>query len=202
MEMIPPSPEIIPEPAIVVLGRFQPLHKGHTFLLRKGIEFRDEHHPSKTFRIMVGSSNVEQSPDNPWTWEERVELIQTWLKSEQVNNFEVLAVPDLGDPENWVRHAENWHGKSGILVSSNDVTTTLYEESGWQVHTVSLTERDTFEGWRVRQNLLMLSTLDNADALKEVMSVTLESIIIDWLLEDDFRIRRLAFIGPKVEHVG
>jgi len=38
--------------------------------------------------------------------------------------------------------------------------------------------------------------------LKEVMSITLEPITIDWLLEDDYRIRRLAFLGPKVEHVG
>ena len=54
MEIIPPAPEAIPAPAIVVLGRFQPLHKGHTFLI-----LENESSLSKELGVTLGSDELK-----------------------------------------------------------------------------------------------------------------------------------------------
>lgn len=202
MQMIPPPPALRPEPAVVVLGRFQPLHMGHTHLLRKAAEFRDTEHPELALRIMLGSSNREQSPENPWDWEERLEMVASWVVSEGLVNVEILAVPDLGDEDKWVEHASAWHGDAGILAVSHAQTEELYSAAGWSIFRVGLDERESLEGWRVRQTLKMMSTISDDEAFRMVLSESVEQVIIDWLLAEPERIKRLAFLGPSVEHVG
>ena len=202
MQMLPPPPALRPEPAVVVLGRFQPLHKGHTYLLSKAAQFRDAEHPELALRIMLGSSNRDQSPENPWDWEERLEMVTSWVASEGLANVEILAVPDLGNEEKWVEHASAWHGDAGILVVSHAQTEELYSAAGWSIFRVELDERESLEGWRVRQTLKMMSTISDQEAFRMVLSESVEDVIIDWLLAEPERINRLAFLGPSVEHVG
>ncbi len=202
MEMIPSAPSEKPEPAIVVLGRFQPLHRGHASLLRAAVEFRNNSHPDMKLRIMLGSSNVEQSPENPWDWQEREEMVQSWLTNEGVSNHEVLAVPDIGDAQRWVKHASNWHGDAGIIATSNEDTAQLYSQAGWQVEMIPLLDREDLQGWRVRETMKMVSTIGDEEAIRSILSESLEEVVVDWLFTDSARIRRLAFLGPPVERVG
>ena len=201
MEMIPPAPSVQPTPAVVVLGRFQPLHRGHCHLIHHAAAYRDQHQPEMTLRVMVGSSNREPSPFNPWTWEERIEMIISWLESENILNHEVLAVPDLGDEERWVEHAEHWHGRSGVLVTSNESTRELYARAGWNVEMFGLENRDSLEGWRIRETLKMLVN-SSKEEITAIMSSSVDAPVLKWLLADDERVRRLMFLGPSVEHVG
>lgn len=202
MEMNPPAPSKKPEPAIVVLGRFQPLHRGHASLLRAAVEFRNNSHPDMILRIMLGSSNVEQSPENPWDWQEREEMVQSWLTNEGISNHEILAVPDIGDAQRWVEHASNWHGGAGIIATSNEDTAQLYSQAGWQVELIPLLDREDLQGWRVRETMKMVSTIGDEEAIRSILSESLEEVVVDWLLADSARIRRLAFLGPSVERVG
>lgn len=202
MEMIPAAPKQKPNPAIVVLGRFQPLHRGHASLLRKAVEFRNQYHPKMIFRVVLGSSNVEQSPENPWDWEERQEMVTSWLENEGIENYDTVAVPDIGDAIRWVDHASLWHGDAGILVTSNKETANLYSQAGWEVELLPLVNRDDLQGWRVRETMKMLSTISDEDAIRSILRESMEDVIIEWLLMDISRIRRLAVIGPPVERVG
>ena len=198
------APENIPNPGIIVLGRFQPFHRGHAFLVKSAIEVWENSNLEMPLRIVIGSANKEESPDNPWTWEERKLMIETWLKFEEIDNLELIEispVPDINNPPKWVEHAEKYHGKSGILVTSDEVTGKLYSDSGWEVTHVDYSQRESFEGWRVRETAKMLSTVLDEDARKKILSVTIPECIVDWLVMDD-RIKRLAFLGPDVEYVG
>ena len=93
-------------------------------------------------------------------------------------------IEDINDPPNWVEHASKHHG-TGTLVTSDEDTKTLYEESGFDVHWVDLHERQQFEGWRIRQTCMMLSTVYDDDAVKEVLSATLPKSVINWLVDND-----------------
>ena len=53
----------------VVIGRFQPLHKGHEHLIQQALEV------SENVLILVGSANEPRTPKNPWTFEERKKMI-------------------------------------------------------------------------------------------------------------------------------
>ena len=55
------------EPALIVLGRFQPFHKGHAAMIEGAISFLGVENSDLTLRICIGSSQAEQSLDNPWT---------------------------------------------------------------------------------------------------------------------------------------
>ncbi len=53
------------------IGRFQPLHLGHQSVIDQALEL------SKHVVVMVGSANIPISYKNPWTYEDREEMIRS-----------------------------------------------------------------------------------------------------------------------------
>ncbi|MBJ99768.1 MAG: hypothetical protein CMB48_02080 [Euryarchaeota archaeon] len=198
LEMIPEAPEHEPEPCSIVLGRFQPFHRGHVAL----IEWAYEQKESSLLRIAIGSANRPQTPENPWSWEERKDMIENWKKKVHPKwNIEIIAIPDINNPPKWVEHATQYHGKSGLLLTSDKETQKLYEKSKWKTKFFELENRDTFEGWRVRETCKMLSTVKEKDSVKQILLETIPEVVIEWLMEKD-HLSRLPFLGPNVEYVG
>ena len=174
----------------IVLGRFQPFHKGHAYLVEAALE---KGHTT----IAIGSSQSEPSMDNPWSVDEREEMIREWLGDREAN---IVHIADINDPPNWVEHASNFHGH-GTLVTSDEDTKLLYEKSDFPVEWVDLSERESFEGWRVRATLKMLSTVHEKEAQKQVMLQTIPPKVVDWLVEND-ALYRLYAMSRDLEHVG
>ena len=75
LPLIPPPPSDYPEPGFVVLGRFQPFHKGHAAMIIAAENFRKENNPELKLIIAVGSSNRSQTLKNPWSDSERIEML-------------------------------------------------------------------------------------------------------------------------------
>ena len=163
----------------IVLGRFQPFHKGHEYLVNSAFELAGDNEVI----IAIGSASKGWESNNPWTLDERTEMVKSWL-TEQNKSATIVGINDINDPPNWVNHASESHGE-GILVTSDEATQKLYEESDFTVEFVDLSNRENYEGWRVRQTLLMLSTVYDDEAVKEVLSATIPQSVIDWLVEND-----------------
>jgi len=53
----------------VLVGRFQPFHNGHQAVLDRALK------EARTVIVLIGSSNLHRSPKNPFTYEERVQMI-------------------------------------------------------------------------------------------------------------------------------
>ena len=174
----------------IVLGRFQPFHKGHAYLVEAALE-------KGPTVIAIGSSQAESSMDNPWSADEREDMIRTWLAGRDAN---IVQIPDINDPPNWVEHATKYHGE-GTLVTSDESTSSLYEAANFPVDWVDLNNRESFEGWRVRATLKMLSTVYEKDAIREVMSASIPITVVDWLIEKD-AIYRLYTMSRDLEHAG
>ncbi len=174
----------------IVLGRFQPFHKGHEHLVEAALS-------KGPTVIAIGSSEAEMSMNNPWSADEREAMIRAWLGD---RDAQIVHIPDINDPPNWVEHATKYHGE-GTLVTSDESTKNLYEESDFSVDWVDLSNRESLEGWRVRATLKMLSTVYETEAQKEVMSVSMPSNVVDWLIEND-ALYRLYSMSRDVEHAG
>ena len=174
----------------IVLGRFQPFHKGHAYLVEAALE------KGPTI-IAIGSSQAESSIDNPWSADEREDMIRTWLAG---RDAKIVQIPDINDPPNWVEHATKYHGE-GTLVTSDESTSSLYEAANFPVDWVDLNNRESFEGWRVRATLKMLSTVYEKDGMREVMSASIPITVVDWLIEKD-AIYRLYTMSRDLEHAG
>ena len=200
LPMAPTPPESPPGPGVVVLGRFQPFHRGHAALMESAEAWRSEHAPEMPLIVGLGSSNREESMQNPWSSEERSAMIESWL-SETGISAEIAPNPDIDDPPNWVSHAEKYHGEAGLLFTSDVQTAKLYESSGWQVVFGELEHREGFEGWRVRATAQMMSTVDDRQAVMGVLSTTVPDVVVSYLADNGL-LRRLAFLGEGGEPVG
>ncbi|SVD39335.1 uncharacterized protein METZ01_LOCUS392189, partial [marine metagenome] len=81
------------EPALIVLGRFQPFHNGHAAMISAAMSYLGVGGSDLPLRICIGSSEAEQSLDNPWSAEEREQMIRVWLEG---RDAEIVHIPDLG----------------------------------------------------------------------------------------------------------
>ena len=174
----------------IVLGRFQPFHKGHAILVEAALA-------NGPTTIAIGSSQAELSMNNPWTADEREEMIRQWLGDREA---EIVQIPDINDPPNWVEHATQYHGE-GVLVTSDEQTKELYQNSDFPVFWVDLQNRESFEGWRVRATLKMLSTVYETEAQKQVMQASIPMDVVNWLIDND-AIYRMYTMSRDLEHAG
>lgn len=62
----------------VYIGRFQPFHNGHQSVIESSLDIADN------TLILVGSSNASSSPKNPWSFEERKEMIDLSLRNSDI----------------------------------------------------------------------------------------------------------------------
>lgn len=82
----------------VVIGRFQPFHNGHLDLIQKAREIAPH------VLILVGSSFIAPNIKNPFTFEERVQMIQPnlWKDNEPHNGVTIEPiVDDLYNDQRW-----------------------------------------------------------------------------------------------------
>ena len=174
-------------PRCIVLGRFQPFHLGHAGLVLAAVE----HAAGDEVVVAIGSAQAAWEANNPWTAEERQAMVEAW-SAEQGVELTVVQIEDINDPPNWVKHATSAHG-TGTLVTSDGPTMDLYRAAGWDVHEVALSERDTLEGWRVRQTVRMLSTVMDDEASRTVLAPSVPSAVIEWLIDNDAMFRCSTF---------
>ena len=198
LEPLPPAEP--PESGVVVLGRFQPVHKGHALMIRAAEEWRSTNASDKELIIAIGSSNQPPSMRNPWSAGERSAMLEAWLGSAGIAAA-IVEVPDIEDPPNWVSHAEKYHGSPGSLFTTDIGTAELYESSGWPVILGELEHRDSYEGWRVRATAHMMSTVHDEDAVRSVMGESVPESVVSHMLEEG-SLGRLAFMGEGGEPVG
>ncbi|MEE3310143.1 MAG: adenylyltransferase/cytidyltransferase family protein, partial [Candidatus Thermoplasmatota archaeon] len=158
------------ESALIVLGRFQPFHNGHAAMIESAFSFLGVDNSDLPLRICIGSSQAEQSLDNPWSAEEREQMIRVYLDG---RDAEIVHIPDLGDPPNYVRHAEKFHGPPGIIFTTDEGTSTLYREADWFVVEGELINREDWQGWRIRATMQMLSTVAEEEAAIAALSVNM-----------------------------
>jgi cytidyltransferase-like protein len=201
LPLIPLPPSSPVNPGFVVLGRFQPFHRGHALMLREAEKCRKVNYPNLKLIIAVGSSNRPETLKNPWSASERIAMISSWLDNEAKFDAIVVAIPDIEDPPNWVSHAEKYHGTSGIFFSSDSSSCDLYNNSDWIIISMPLLQRDDYEGWRVRETARMLSTIHDKNAIDTVLGVSTPQSVIDYLFSNDC-LKRLAFLGEGGEPVG
>jgi len=196
----PPPPANPPGPGTVVLGRFQPFHRGHCLMIEAAEDWRAKNSADSQLIIAIGSSNRPQNLRNPWSSEERGQMAEAWLDSVGISAI-IVHIPDIQDPPNWVPHAESYHGGPGTLFTSDVTSADLYQSSGWDVVMGELERREEFEGWKVRETARMLSTVSDIDAVSSVLGASVPGPVVSLLVENDM-IRRLAFMGEGGEPVG
>ena len=98
------------------IGRFQPFHLGHLQDIKDALKEVDE------LIIGIGSSNEENTKENPFTVKERVEMINLVLAVNNIKKYIVFTIPDVHDDTKWVKHIETVVPKFEIVYTGNEWT--------------------------------------------------------------------------------
>jgi len=127
------------------IGRFQPFHKGHLKVIEEISKNFDE------VIIGIGSSQYSYTMDNPFSSDERIEMINECLKQEGIKNYEIVLIPDIHDPPNWVDHVLNIISAFDVVVSNNEFTRELFKEKGFETTNTELFDKNNFSGKKIRK---------------------------------------------------
>jgi len=111
------------------LGRFQPIHHGHIYILNKILKLY------KFIKIGVGSSQFSKTKINPFTYEERVNFITSALNKRGITSqrFSIYPIPDIFNASEWVNHVISIVGSFDTLFSNSDWVRQLFQNEGYTV---------------------------------------------------------------------
>jgi len=130
----------------LIVGRFQPFHKGHLFLIKEALE------KAEKIIIGIGSANIEDV-NNPIDFETRKKIIKAVAYKEKFKDRLTKIVPldDFFDDKEWLKNLEKQVGKFDLALGNNDWTNNILEKAGYKVLKVDYYKRSLFEGWRIRK---------------------------------------------------
>jgi nicotinamide-nucleotide adenylyltransferase len=121
----------------LVIGRFQPFHNGHAALLAAA-------EAVGPVVAGIGSSQESRTSRNPFTFEERKQLLAA------VSDVPVVAIPDINDPPNWVAHVQSIVDFD-LVYANDEETISLFTAAGIEVVAPGLQNRSSWEGTSLRQ---------------------------------------------------
>ncbi|MEO9307291.1 MAG: nicotinamide-nucleotide adenylyltransferase [Nitrososphaera sp.] len=143
----------------LLIGRFQPFHKGHLEAVHIGLSRVDN------LWIGIGSSNKSYEKRNPFTAEERKEMILSSLDPKTLERVKIFFVPDTGDHEKWTYHVDSIVPPYDVVFSNDEFTITLYKKRNKNVIEVPLLRRDVISGTNIRE--MIASGKDWSDLVPE-----------------------------------
>jgi nicotinamide-nucleotide adenylyltransferase len=133
----------------LLIGRFQPFHRGHLEVVRKIRADRS----SASLVIGIGSAEESYTWQNPFTAGERVEMMDRALAEAKVQDVLLVPIEDISRHALWVTYLEGLLPTFDRVYTNNPLTRLLFERSGYLVESPPLFDRDRFEGARIREQL-------------------------------------------------
>ena len=136
------------KPIGLFVGRFQPFHIGHMLVLQGMVKF------CRKVVVVIGSSQEKGTEKNPFTAEERKEMVQRALQAEDIIPvFDVSLIPvaDQQDDAEWVRIVlEKAKGVEKIW-TGDEWTQKCFADSGLEIQEIK--EVPGISGTEVRKRL-------------------------------------------------
>ncbi|MBD3310727.1 nicotinamide-nucleotide adenylyltransferase [Candidatus Woesearchaeota archaeon] len=109
------------------VGRFQPFHRAHLADVKAILEDNDK------VIIAVGSSQYSNTQENPFSFEERKEMIEDALETANIHDFEIIPVPDIHNDSEWVEHVLKNVPPFKKVYTGNRHTFDLFHAAGYDV---------------------------------------------------------------------
>jgi nicotinamide-nucleotide adenylyltransferase len=131
----------------LLIGRFQPFHLGHLSAVRFALQ------NAATLSIGIGSSNRFNEKRNPFTADERKEMILSSLDRETKDRIKIYYIPDVDDHEKWTYHVDSIVPKYDVVFSNDDFTHKLFAKRGIKVIPVPLAQREVLSGTEIRAKI-------------------------------------------------
>ena len=133
-----------------MIGRFQPFHLGHLELVRQVLDENDE------IVILVGSSQTNYTPKNPFTAGERVWMIRDTLIESKIDMSKVYLINATDDENNakWFSNIRSVSPPFNVLYTGNNFIRTLLKKEPVIIKDPKLFKESLLKGSMIRKLIL------------------------------------------------
>jgi nicotinamide-nucleotide adenylyltransferase len=134
----------------LLVGRFQPFHKGHLHVIHDILDKVDE------IIVAIGSAQCSHTINDPFTAGERIEMIRATLTSEHVESSKYLLIPvtDINDNRLWVSHVVTLVPHFDVVFSNKPLVKILFSEAGYKVQPIKFYQRELFSATDIRKKII------------------------------------------------
>jgi len=132
----------------LLIGRFQPFHLGHLEALRFALTKVDK------LWVGLGSSNKPIEKNNPFTAEERKEMILSSIDDSMKEKISIYFIPDVDNHVKWIQNIDTIVPKFDIIFSNDELTKHLYSKRITQVVSIPFLNRDKLSGTNIRDLII------------------------------------------------
>ena len=166
--------------AAVLIGRLQPLHQGHLALLHEAL--------ARAHRaiVVLGSAHQARTPRNPFTWQERAQMLRDALPQAERARLIVLPMRDYYDEPRWAQAvrqavAENTPAAARIALVGHfkdDTSGYLRAFPGWEL--IRMARQGAIDATPIR-DAYFGATPDSLDAALAPLAQHLPTATRSWL---------------------
>jgi len=128
----------------LLIGRFQPFHLGHLAALQFALSKVDK------LWLGLGSSNKPMEKTNPFTVEERQQMILSSIDDSIKNKISIYSIPDLDNHVKWIENIDTIVPDYQIVFSNDPMTEHLYSKRNVKVLSIPFLKRNQLSGTRIR----------------------------------------------------
>jgi nicotinamide-nucleotide adenylyltransferase len=134
----------------LLVGRMQPVHKGHLEVIKRILEEVDE------IIIGIGSAQLSHTIKDPFTAGERVLMLTKALTENGIpaSKYYIIPIQDVTCNSIWVAHVKMLTPPFKHVYSGNSLVQQLFKEGGYQVTIPPLYNRELYSGTEVRKRML------------------------------------------------
>lgn len=132
----------------LVVGRFQPFHKGHLAVIRETLSECDD------LMVVIGSAEESHTIRNPFTAGERFQMILSSLTKEERSKVFIVPIRDVNRYSVWVGHLESYLPPFDIVFSNSKLTQSLFRQAGYEVKTTKAYNPKSYSASEIRRRIV------------------------------------------------
>ncbi|MHA1409070.1 MAG: nicotinamide-nucleotide adenylyltransferase [Candidatus Odinarchaeia archaeon] len=132
-----------------IIGRFQPVHKGHIKAILDTVRRVD------LLIIGVGSAQKSYFKNNPFTAGERIMMLKAALNENKIDPSKYLIIPieDINDNRLWVQHVVTLIPPIDIVFTNDPLSHYLFKKAGYRTEHVKEFDRKIYSATEVRRRM-------------------------------------------------
>jgi nicotinamide-nucleotide adenylyltransferase len=128
------------------VGRFQPFHLGHLSVIEDILKKNDR------LIILIGSAHQKDTPENPFSVEERIEMIRNAMEAKGYTDYEITSLQDFHDDRLWTEAVMKAYDFD-VVYSRNEWTVRCFRKFGKNVREHKLYNGSKYSGTEIRKRL-------------------------------------------------
>jgi nicotinamide-nucleotide adenylyltransferase len=131
----------------LIVGRFQPLHKGHLAAIREALSKCDD------LIVVIGSAEDSHTERNPFTAGERFQMLVSSLTPKERSKVFIVPIRDLNRFSLWVNHVESHLPPFDVVFSNSDLTRSLFAKAGYEVRQTKAYNPKDYSATEIRRRI-------------------------------------------------